>query len=190
MTSSILLVGVGGQGTILASKLLTCGLMEAGYDVKMSEIHGMSQRGGSVSSHVRYGERVYSPVVELGGADILVSFEQMEALRWLEYLRPGGHVVVNDYRISSMPVISGAAEYPADIKEILASAAPTVIVDAAAEARRLGNPRVMNLILLGTTVKLMGLESIAWEDIIRGNVKPAFADANVAGFKRGGELAG
>ncbi|MDR0601957.1 MAG: indolepyruvate oxidoreductase subunit beta, partial [Treponema sp.] len=107
MTKSILLVGVGGQGTILASKLLSLGLQEAGYDVKMSEIHGMSQRGGSVSSQVRYGEKVYSPVIEAGSADILVSFEQMEALRWLSYLDVKGKVIVNDYRINPMPVVSG-----------------------------------------------------------------------------------
>ena len=104
MTKSIMLVGVGGQGTILASKLLTTGLMNAGYDVKMSEIHGMSQRGGSVSSQVRYGEKVYSPVIEIGGADILVSFEKMEALRRLEYLKPEGKIDVNKYRIDSIPV--------------------------------------------------------------------------------------
>ena len=111
MTKSIILVGVGGQGTILASKLLTTGLMNAGYDVKMSEIHGMSQRGGSVSSQVRYGEKVYSPVIEIGGADILVSFEKMEALRWLDYLKPEGKIVVNNYRIDSMPVLTGKAIY-------------------------------------------------------------------------------
>ena len=111
MTKSILLVGVGGQGTILASKLLTTGLMKAGYDVKMSEIHGMSQRGGSVSSQVRYGDEVYSPVIEIGGADILVSFEKMEALRWLEYLKPGGKIIYNDYKIYPMPVLNGKAEY-------------------------------------------------------------------------------
>ena len=111
MTKSIMLVGVGGQGTILASKLLTTGLMNAGYDVKMSEIHGMSQRGGSVSSQVRYGEKVYSPVIEIGGADILVSFEKMEALRWLEYLKPEGKIVVNNYRIDSIPVLTGKAIY-------------------------------------------------------------------------------
>ena len=111
MTKSIMLVGVGGQGTILASKLLTTGLMNAGYDVKMSEIHGMSQRGGSVSSQVRYGEKVYSPVIEIGGADILVSFEKMEALRWLEYLKPEGKIVVNNYRIDSIPVLSGKSIY-------------------------------------------------------------------------------
>ena len=122
MTKSIMLVGVGGQGTILASKLLTTGLMNAGYDVKMSEIHGMSQRGGSVSSQVRYGKEVYSPVIEIGGADILVSFEKMEALRWLEYLKPEGKIVVNNYRIDSMPVLNGKATYyEKEIEFILSS---------------------------------------------------------------------
>lgn len=106
-TKSIMLVGVGGQGTILASKLLTVGLMESGYDVKMSEIHGMSQRGGAVSSQVRYGSSVASPVIEKGGADIIVAFELMEALRWLGYLKAGGKVVVNDYRVNPMPVAMG-----------------------------------------------------------------------------------
>ena len=112
MAKSVLLVGVGGQGTILASKLLTTGLLEAGYEVKMSEIHGMSQRGGSVSSQVRYGEEVFSPVIELGGADILVSFELMEAMRWIEYLKPDGQIIVNNYKIPPMPVVIGGCEYP------------------------------------------------------------------------------
>ena len=117
MTKSILLVGVGGQGTILASKILTTGLMEAGYDVKMSEIHGMSQRGGSVSSQVRYGEKVMSPVIEKGKADIIVSFEKMEALRALDYLKPDGVLVVNNEEIPSMSVITGEEEYPEDVLE-------------------------------------------------------------------------
>lgn len=108
MTKSILLVGVGGQGTILASKLLTIGLMQAGYDVKMSEIHGMSQRGGSVSSQVRYGDKIYSPVIELGGADILVSFEKMETLRWLKYLKTDGKIIYNDYKIYPMLILNGS----------------------------------------------------------------------------------
>ena len=118
-TKSILLVGVGGQGTILASKLLSNGLMQAGYDVKMSEIHGMSQRGGSVSSHIRYGGQVWSPVIETGSADLLVAFEQMEALRWLDYLKTGGKVVVNDYQIPSIPVTTGKRAYPQGILEEL-----------------------------------------------------------------------
>ena len=188
-TSSILLVGVGGQGTILASKLLTTGLMAAGFDVKMSEIHGMSQRGGSVSSQVRYSRgKVESPVIEKGSADMLVSFEKMEALRWLEYLKVGGCAVVNDYEIPPMPVLSGKTEYPAGIGEELCARADTILVDAAGEAEKLGNAKVMNVLLLGATVRLMGLEEIAWETIIRGNVKPAFAGLNVQAFEAGKAL--
>lgn len=190
MTKSILLVGVGGQGTILASKLLTLGLMESGYDVKMSEIHGMSQRGGSVSSQVRYGEKVYSPVIELGGADILVSFEQMEALRWLEYLKPGGKIIVNDYRINPMPVVSAKAVYADDIVNDLKAKVPTTVFDAAGEAVKLGNAKVMNIILLGAAVKLMGLDGIDWDTIIKQNVKPNFVDVNIRALHRGVELAG
>ncbi|MDR2417828.1 MAG: indolepyruvate oxidoreductase subunit beta [Treponema sp.] len=188
MTKSILLVGVGGQGTILASRLLTIGLMEAGFDVKMSEIHGMSQRGGSVSSQVRYGEAVYSPVIERGGADILVSFELMEALRWLEYLKPQGQVIVNDYRINPMPVVSAQAVYPEGIAEELAAKAPTIVVNAAVEALNLGNAKVMNIILLGATIKRMGLEAINWNRIITANVKAAFVDINIRALSKGQEL--
>lgn len=178
MTKSILLVGVGGQGTILASKLLTIGLMESGYDVKMSEIHGMSQRGGSVSSQVRYGEKVQSPVIELGSADILVAFEKMEALRWLEYLQADGQVIVNDYQINPMPVIGGKREYSADIMGELSDHAAVTVVDAYNEALKLGNAKVLNIILLGATIEKMGLDSIDWNDIIAKNVKANFVEIN------------
>ena len=171
MTKSIMLVGVGGQGTILASKLLTTGLMNAGYDVKMSEIHGMSQRGGSVSSQVRYGEKVYSPVIEIGGADILVSFEKMEALRWLEYLKPEGKIVVNNYRIDSIPVLTGKAIYKEKEIEDELNRLNATIINAADKAKELGNAKVMNIILLGALVKSMSLEDIDWESIIRENIK-------------------
>ena len=180
MTKSILLVGVGGQGTILASKLLTIGLMQSGYDVKMSEIHGMSQRGGSVSSQVRYGDKVQSPVIELGGADMLVSFEKMEALRWLEYLRKdGGKVVVNDYKINPMPVVSGLADYSDKIlDELKAKASDITIINAFDEAAKLGNPRVLNIVLLGTIIKMMELTEINWNDIIAGEVRANFVELN------------
>lgn len=188
MTNSILLVGVGGQGTILASKLLTIGLMEAGYDVKMSEIHGMSQRGGSVSSQVRYGDKVYSPVIEIGGADILVSFEKMEALRWLKYLKPGGKVIVNDYKINSMPIITGKANYLEDeINEELKRVGAR-LVDASNDAIKLGNSKTMNIILLGSLVKSMNLENIDWNKIISDNVKKEFVDINIEAFKVGMNL--
>ena len=189
MTKSILLVGVGGQGTILASKLLTIGLMQAGYDVKMSEIHGMSQRGGSVSSQVRYGKDVQSPVIELGGADILVSFEKMEALRWLEYLRPNGVVVVNDYQISPMPVVSGIAEYADTIIDELNAKVKTTLINAFDEAVALGNPRVMNIILLGVTIEMMNLDDINWDEILKSQVKADFYEINKKALAKGREIA-
>ena len=184
MTKSIMLVGVGGQGTILASKLLTIGLMEAGYDVKMSEIHGMSQRGGSVSSQVRYSEdNVYSPVIEIGGADMIVSFEKMEALRYLKYLKPEGKVVVNNYRLNSVSTLVGKFEYKEEEIDSELKRLNAKIIDAAKEAEELGNAKVMNVILLGSLVKSMGLEKIHWEDIIRKNVKEKFIDLNIKAFR-------
>ncbi|CEO30767.1 indolepyruvate oxidoreductase subunit beta [Paraclostridium sordellii] len=188
MTKSILLVGVGGQGTILASKLLTIGLMESGYDVKMSEIHGMSQRGGSVSSQVRYGEKVYSPVIEKGGADILVSFEKMEALRWLDYLKKDGKIITNNYKIKSMPIITGKAKYlEEEINDELRKVGAKLI-DASKHAINLGNPKTMNIILLGSLVKSMNLEHIDWNKIISDNVKKEFVDINIEAFKVGMNL--
>ncbi|MEG1849036.1 MAG: indolepyruvate oxidoreductase subunit beta [Oscillospiraceae bacterium] len=189
-TKSILLVGVGGQGTILAAKILTTGLMEAGYDVKMSEIHGMSQRGGSVSSQVRYGDRVLSPVIEKGGADVLVAFEKMEALRWLEYLRVGGSVIVNNYEIPSMPILSGLTEYPKGILEELKKSAAAIAIDAAGEAERLGNAKAMNIILLGAVIKKMGLETIDWAPILTQNIKPRFLELNLQALEIGKALVG
>lgn len=188
MTKSVLLVGVGGQGTILASKLLTIGLMESGYDVRMSEIHGMSQRGGSVSSQVRYGDKVYSPVIEKGGADILVSFEKMEALRWLDYLKDNGKIIVNDYQINSMPILNGKAEYKGNeiSEELLGVGAK--LINASKSAIELGNPKTMNIILLGSLVKSMNLEHINWNQIISENVKKEFVDINIEAFKLGMNL--
>lgn len=189
MTKSIMLVGVGGQGTILASKLLTIGLMEAGYDVKMSEIHGMSQRGGSVSSQVRYSEdNVYSPVIEIGGADMIVSFEKMEALRYLKYLKPEGKVVVNNYRLNSVSTLVGKFEYKEEEIDSELKRLNAKIIDAAKEAEELGNAKVMNVILLGSLVKSMGLEKIQWEAIIRKNVKEKFIDLNIKAFCVGMDL--
>lgn len=188
MTKNILLVGVGGQGTILASKLLTLGLIEAGYDVKMSEIHGMSQRGGSVSSQVRYGDKVASPVIEKGGADILIAFEKMEALRWLDYLNVKGNVIVNDYQINPMPVVSGVATYSDDILQTIANSADMTVVKAFDEAVKLGNQKVLNVIMLGATAEKMGLSDIDWDDIIAKEVKKNFIELNQKAFKIGQEL--
>ncbi len=186
-TKSILLVGVGGQGTILASKLLTLGLLEAGYDVKMSEIHGMSQRGGSVSSQVRYGSDVQSPVIEKGGADILVAFEKMEALRWLDHVKPEGKVVVCDTAIESMPMKVGKAVYSKEIIQELESRIETIVIPAVELAKELGNERVMNVILLGALVRSVGLEDIDWDQLIAEQVKPKFVELNHQAIRVGME---
>lgn len=189
MTKSIMLVGVGGQGTILASKLLTIGLMEAGYDVKMSEIHGMSQRGGSVSSQVRYGEdEVYSPVIEIGGADMIVSFEKMEALRYLKYLKSEGRIVVNNYKLESISSLVGKYEYKEDKIDAELLRLKASVIDAGEKAEELGNVKVMNVILLGALVKSMKLDYIDWEDIIRKNVKEKFVEINIVALNEGMKL--
>ncbi len=186
MTKSILLVGVGGQGTILASKILTTGLMEAGYEVKMSEIHGMSQRGGSVSSQVRYGETVYSPVIETGSADMVVAFEKMEALRSLDFLKEGGTLVVNNEEIPSQSVVIGDEEYPDDVLEEIEKHVDQVkVVDASGMAREMGNEKVANIILLGTIIRAMGLEQIHWDDILTDNIKPRFLELNKKALQAG-----
>ena len=178
-TKNILLVGVGGQGTITAAKLLTTGLMEAGYDVKMSEIHGMSQRGGSVSSQVRYGDDVQSPVIEMGTADIIVAFEKMEALRYIDFLKEDGKIIVNDAEIWPLPVVIGKATYPEKILETLQEKADVRVMNASAMAEEMGNLKVMNVILLGAIIKSMGVQDIEWDEIIRNNVKPKFVDLNI-----------
>jgi Pyruvate:ferredoxin oxidoreductase and related 2-oxoacid:ferredoxin oxidoreductases, gamma subunit len=186
-TKNILLTGVGGQGTILAAKMLTIGLMESGYDVKMSEIHGMSQRGGDVISQVRYSkDEVYSPVIEKGTADIVVSFEKMEALRCLDYIKADGAVVINDEEIPSMSVMSGEEEYAEDIIEEIQKTVKRVTVLKASEmATDLGNVKAANVILLGALVKAMGLDDIDWNDIIKKNVKEKFVDLNLKAFQVG-----
>jgi len=189
MTKNILLTGVGGQGTILAAKMLTIGLMEEGYDVKMSEIHGMSQRGGDVTSQVRYSrERVWSPVIEKGTADIIVSFEKMEALRNVDYIRADGTVVVNSEEIPSMTVLTGEEEYAPDvIEELQKTAKKVVVIDASRKAEELGNVKAANVILLGALVQAMGLDDIDWEEIIRKTVKEKFVELNLKAFAVGKE---
>ncbi|RKD31813.1 indolepyruvate oxidoreductase subunit beta [Thermohalobacter berrensis] len=185
---NILLVGVGGQGIILASKLLSKGLMDAGYDVKMSEVHGMAQRGGSVTTQVRYGKKVYSPIIGKGQADIIVAFEKMEAMRWIEYLNPNGKLVVNNYSIPSVPILTGEAQYPKDILDELKDKVDTKVIDAANEARELGNIRTQNVIMLGSLSKALGLDEVDWEGVIKELVKEKYIDINIKAFHRGREL--
>ena len=186
-TKNIVLAGVGGQGTILAAKMLTLGLMEAGYDVKMSEIHGMSQRGGDVVSQVRYSkDKVFSPVIEKGTADILIAFEEMEALRNLDYLKAEGSVVVNTECIPSMTVLTGAENYSEDVLNEIKKTIPNcTTLDATGMAGELGNPKAANVVLLGSLIKSMELTDIDWEKIIRGNVKEKFVDLNLEALNKG-----
>ncbi|MGI5971654.1 MAG: indolepyruvate oxidoreductase subunit beta [Oscillospiraceae bacterium] len=182
---SILLVGVGGQGTILVSRLLTQGLIHAGYDVKMSEVHGMAQRGGSVSTQVRFGDKVYSPIIGPGQADILVAFEQMEAVRYASYLRPEGTAVINLRRIMPMPVASGKAEYPENTVEEMAKNFSVTAVDAYKIAEDLGSVKSMNVVILGVLIKAMGLTDIDWETVLRENLPEKSLEINLKALKAG-----
>ncbi len=182
---SVLFVGVGGQGTILASKILTIGLIENGYDVKMSEVHGMSQRGGSVSTQVRFGSKVYSPIIGEGSADILVSFEEMEAARYAKFLKKDGKIVVNTSRIPSMPILSGACQYPEGVLDALKEKVPVMALDATQIASDLGNPKSANVVLLGALIQAMELHDIDWKSIIAKTVKKNFVDINLQAFEAG-----
>lgn len=185
---NILLVGVGGQGTILASKILSEGLVEAGYDVKMSEIHGMSQRGGNVSTQIRYGKKVYSPIVGKGEANVIVAFEKMEALRWIEFLRQDGKMVINDFEIPSVPILMGKEEYPQEILEELSQNVSLLVIKAAEIAENLGNSKAMNIVLLGALVKAMKVKGVDWKKAIENNVKKQFKELNFKAFDEGYKL--
>lgn len=188
-TMNILIVGVGGQGTLLASVLLGNIAMESGRDVKLSEVHGMAQRGGSVVTHVRIGgpaEPVAAPVIDEGGADVIVAFELLEAYRWISYLKKGGKIFVNRQQINPMPVIMGVAEYPADIENFLrANAGEVKLIDALAIAEELGNAKAVNTVLLGALARELPFGQTIWLEQIEKTVKPRFVELNKAAFLRG-----
>ena len=167
---SALLVGVGGQGAILTAKVLVNGLMKAGFDVKMSEVHGMSQRGGSVSTQVHWGEKVYSPVIGQGAADIIVAFEKMEAVRYADYLKPNGVAVINDYEIVSSTIATGAAEYPAGCLEAMQENFACYTLNAAKIAEDLGSAKCMNIVLFGAMTAALKMDDIDWEAVIAETV--------------------
>jgi len=186
MVKSILLVGVGGQGTILTSKILSAGLVELGFDVKMSEIHGMSQRGGSVSTQIRYGDKVYSPSIGAGEADAMVAFEKVEAARWLAYLNRGGTLIVNDQEVYPLPVLIEKEKYPSDVLEALKSTVENVkVVAASSIASGLGNARAQNIVLLGALVNALGLKDLDWERLVREHLPPRLHDLNVKALQAG-----
>ena len=185
-TKSIMIVGVGGQGTLLASRLLGNVLISRGYDVKVSEVHGMSQRGGSVVTYVKYGEEVLSPVIEKGEADIIIAFELLEAARYFPYLKKGGTIVVNSQEIDPMPVIIGAAEYPEELLNSLkGSSANVVSVDALSLALEAGSSKAVNVVLLGAAARFMSFGGDEWVSVINSTVPPKFLDINQKAFGLG-----
>lgn len=184
--TNIMIVGVGGQGTLLASKLLGRILIELGYDVKVSELHGMSQRGGSVTTYVKFGEKVFSPVIESGEADYIVSFEKLEAARWVHCLKKGGKLIANTQEISPMPVTSGTMEYPTDILDELAARGVDIdALDALTLAFTAGSQKAVNIVLMGRLARYLGIDEELWLDAIKASVAPRFVDMNLKAFKAG-----
>jgi indolepyruvate ferredoxin oxidoreductase beta subunit len=185
-TKNIMIVGVGGQGSLLASKLLGKMLLEEGYDVKVSEVHGMSQRGGSVVTYVRYGDKVYSPIIDKGEADFIVSFELLEAARWMEYLKPGGQIVTSTQQIDPMPVVTGAAQYPEDLVEKMSAAGAKVdALDCLKLAEEAGSSKAVNIVLLGRLSHYFDLPEDAWMRSLEANVPSKFLDMNRKAFELG-----
>ena len=188
MTYNILIAGVGGQGTLLASKLMGMVFMGKGYDIKVSEVHGMSQRGGSVVTYVRFGDKVSSTVIEKGEADMVLSFELLESARWLPYLKKDGVLISNTQKINPMPVITGQAAYPEDIAEKLrATGVRLHTVDALSLALKAGSAKSVNVALLGVAAKYLGVERELWEEAIRSAVPPKTVETNLAAFAAGYE---
>lgn len=183
---SILIVGVGGQGTLLASRLLGNALLSRDYDVKVSEVHGMSQRGGSVVTYVRYGESVSSPIIEQGEADLILSFEALEAARFLPYLKKGGKIIVNTQQIDPMPVVTGNASYPEDILgQIKALGVDVIAADALSLAEQAGSVKAVNVVLMGMLAKQTDIEKQVWLDTVEQTVPPKFLELNLKAFELG-----
>ena len=186
MTSkNIMIVGVGGQGTLLTSRILGKLAINAGYDVKLSEVHGMAQSGGSVVTFVRYGDKVNEPIVEEGQADVLIAFERLEALRYLHFLKKDGVVIVNDWRIDPITVVTGVAAYPEDVIETLKEKRRAIVVEATAESKKLGAPKAFNIIVLGAAARHMGFEKEDWLRVIETTVPPKTIEVNKQAFEIG-----
>ncbi len=186
MTKSVMIVGVGGQGSLLASKLLGNLLTAEGYDVKVSEVHGMSQRGGSVVTYVRFGEKVYSPIITKGEADIIISFEKLEAARYAPFLKKGGKIVTNTRQLDPMPVIIGAAKYPEGVlDELTAKGVSIDALDALSLAEQAGSSKAVNIVLMGKAAKYFDIPYDSWIDAIEKTVKPRFVEMNKKAFELG-----
>ena len=183
---SVMIVGVGGQGTLLASRVLGSAMLSQGVDVNVSEVHGMSQRGGSVVTYVRYGDKVYSPIIAQGEADVLLAFEALEAARYLPWLKPDGTVIVNTQQMDPMPVVTGVAEYPKDILgKVQEQGVKMVALDALGMAEQAGSAKAVNVVLIGAMAKKLDLPKEVWIDTIQETVPPKFIDMNLKAFELG-----
>lgn len=188
MTKNIMIVGVGGQGTLLASRILGNTVINEGYDVKVSEVHGMSQRGGSVVTYVKYGDAVYSPIIDRGEADIILAFEMLEAYRAMPYLKKGGKIIVNTQEIDPMPVITGAMKYPADIMQKMSDKVHVIPADALSAAISAGNQKSVNVVLIGVMAKSTDIPYEKWTQTIKTTVPEKFLDVNLKAFELGYNL--
>lgn len=184
-STNIMIVGVGGQGTLLASRILGNAVILAGHDVKVSEVHGMSQRGGSVITYVKYGEAVHSPIIDKGEADIILAFERLEAYRALPWLKKGGKMIVNNQKINPMPVITGTAEYPENIIEKLSEKADITALDALSLAEEAGSIKAVNVVLIGVMAKNTDIEHDKWIETVKSTVPPKFLNINLKAFELG-----
>ena len=184
-TKNIMIVGVGGQGTLLASRILGNAVISEGYDVKVSEVHGMSQRGGSVVTYVKYGDKVFSPIIDRGEADMILAFEKLEAARALPYLKEGGTVILNDREIAPMPVITGAAEYPDGLVADIAAKAKVIAIDALSLSLKAGSAKAVNVVLIGVLARSSDLSKEVWIQTIKDTVPAKFLDLNLKAFELG-----
>lgn len=184
-TKNAIIVGVGGQGAILISNIMTNGLIKAGYDVKQSEVHGMAQRGGSVSTQVRWGEKVYGPVFGEGEADILIALEQMEAVRYARFLKPDGIAVVNQYRQDSITTASGIETYPEGCTEAMQRSFHTIVIDAKKIAEKLGNAKCMNVVMFGVLCDCLNVPEVNWEEVVAETVPAKVKELNIRAFQMG-----
>ncbi len=189
MTKNIMIVGVGGQGTLLTSRILGMLAINGGYDVKLSEVHGMAQRGGSVVTFVRYGDKVAKPVLEVGEVDVLLAFEELEALRYAHFVKPEGIIIVNEHKIAPMPVIIGVDKYPLDVIEQLVKKNKTIAVKGTSMACEIGNPKCFNVVLLGVASKFMDFSTEEWSKVINELVPKRALNDNIEAFNQGLSLA-
>lgn len=180
-----MIVGVGGQGTLLASRILCNAVISEGYDVKVSEVHGMSQRGGSVVTYVKYGDKVFSPIIDRGEADMILAFEKLEAARALPYLKEGGTVILNDREIAPMPVITGAAEYPDGLVADIAAKAKVIAIDALSLSLKAGSAKAVNVVLIGVLARSSDISKEVWIQTIKDTVPAKFLDLNLKAFELG-----